>query len=593
MRHYNQLILSWTIAVLKKCLSTGVTLFDVVFRHECEKPNATAFVFIEEDKSETRRTFSELSSRVKRIASALQQRLKVGERAVLMYQPSLNFIESMLACFAAGVVAVPVQPAQNRRVISRVFSIIDDCKCHIVLTDCQTLQSIKRLGPLDSGFECGVEWVCTDSIDSDIDNIFNYMNVNGDATAFLQYTSGSTGAPKGVIVTHDNILSNEVAIKNAFGHDGDAVVVGWLPLYHDMGLIGNVFQSLFLGITSILFSPMMFLASPINWLEAISKWGATTSGGPNFAYDLCVRRIAEKDLDGIDLSSWRVAYNGSEPVRERTIRDFTNKFSPYGFRAEAFYPCYGMAECTLFVSGGQASALPKRLHIDKMRFAENVATPLSDSQTVLIGCGNSSNNHSIIIVSPEKREVLPNGQIGEIWVCGPSVARGYWGKPELTEDVFRASTANGNGTWLRTGDLGFINDNELFVAGRIKDLIIIRGHNYYPHDIECAIYSGNDALLPDGCAAFVVEEDDERPKLVVVAEVRRQIVSKFNVELFRSYLAMARRDISDLYGLRLHDLVLIKPMSLPKTSSGKIRRSYCRELYLYNGLSRLDVKAEE
>lgn len=568
------------------------TLFDVLERRAREKANSTAYVFLTENGSRKSLTFAGLLTRVQAIATRLQSRLNEGQRAVLMYQPSLDFVEAILACFACGAVAVPIQPVLNPRALPRLVAVLDDAGCNLLLTSATTGQTIGHILPDLQAMLPGLDCVYTDLIPDQEAASFSKPALQSQELAFLQYTSGSTGAPKGVMVSHGNLLSNEAAIRTAFGHDDNStlVVVGWLPLYHDMGLIGNVFQPLYVGMPSVLFEPMTFLMSPVSWLKAISDWRATTSGAPSFAYELCVHRVAEEEMQGVDLSSWRVAYNGAEPVKAHVIDAFTRKFRPYGFKPEAFYPCYGMAEATLFVTGGSPGAPVTKLAVDPHGLAENLILPQPDSTAVLVGCGSTHGGHEVRIVSPETLETLPENRVGEVWVSGPSVAGGYWGKPELSETTFRARTEEGAGPYLRTGDLGFLRSGELFITGRLKDVIIVRGQNHYPDDIETTVYHGQrESLRELGTAAFAIDTESG-VELVVVTELKRQLVAKLDERLRRAVMAKARKSVADAHGLRLHDLVLIKPATLPKTSSGKIRRSYCRELYLNGGLERVEVR---
>jgi acyl-CoA synthetase (AMP-forming)/AMP-acid ligase II len=336
-------------------------------------------------------------------------------------------------------------------------------------------------------------------------------------------------------------------------------------------------------------SPMSFLVSPVNWLRAISRFRATTSGGPSFAYELCVHRINREDIEGIDLSSWRIAFNGAEPVKAHVIDAFARRFSPYGFRAEAFYPCYGLAESTLFVTGGAAAAPIVRLAIDPEDLRRNRAVERPASPTVMVGCGRTNLGQSVRIVDPESLRELPDGHVGEIWQSGGSVTQGYWGKPELTAATFAARTADRQGPFMRTGDLGFLKDGELFVSGRIKDLIIIRGRNYYPDDIESTVYRGRSVLRPGGAAAFTVHNGGD-DRLVVIAEVQRTFLHQLDSASCHALLADVRGAIADLFGLRLAELALVRPGSIPKTSSGKLRRLYCRELYQTGQLNRVEIR---
>lgn len=566
-----------------------ITLFDIVERHALGKPDAIAFTFIGNEGETSTLTYAQLALRVRAIAARLQCLHRRGDRILLMYQPGLDFIAAILACFAAGMVAVPVQPLQNRRVLPRLTGILENAGCRTILTNNALRQALLRSIPDLASATPQSHWLCSDAIADAGHTAFRKAQVTPSSLAFLQYTSGSTGAPKGVMVSHQNLLANETLIRRAFGHDSSTVFAGWLPLYHDMGLIGNVFQPLYLGIHAVLFAPMRFLTSPATWLRTISDWRASTSGAPSFAYELCVNRIADDDMEGIDLSSWSVAFNGAEPVKARVMQAFARRFAPYGFREEAFYPCYGMAEATLFLSGGVAAEKARLLKVDARALAANIIEP-DAAGTALVSCGHAHGGHSIDIVDPNSLAVLAEGQVGEIWVGGPSVASGYWGNSALSEATFRALNASGAGPFLRTGDLGFTHQGELFVTGRLKDLIIVRGQNHYPDDIEATVYDGHDALKPGGAAAFTVGEESDL-KLVVVAEVQRLALAGLDRQTLDAMLARTRKEISEKHGLRLADLVLIKPATLPKTSSGKVRRSHCRALYQQGQLERIAVAA--
>jgi acyl-CoA synthetase (AMP-forming)/AMP-acid ligase II len=379
-------------------------------------------------------------------------------------------------------------------------------------------------------------------------------------------------------------------IKTACKHDDSTVFAGWLPVYHDMGLIGNIFQPLFLGVTSVLLSPMTFLVDPAVWLRAISRFRATTSGGPNFGYELCVHRVYPEEIEGVDLSSWRIAFNGAEPVKAHVIDAFIERFAPYGFRAEAFYPCYGLAESTLFVTGGDPADPPTTLALDPDALRQNRAVEQPGSSTVLVGCGRTNMGQSVVIVDPESRGVLPEAHVGEIWQSGGSVTAGYWGKPDVTAATFGARTADGDGPFMRTGDLGFLKNGELFVSGRLKDLIIVRGRNYYPDDLESAVYQSSPSLRPGGAAAFTLSDDAGETELVVVAEVQKWYLPLLDTNTHPKLVADTRARIADLFGLRVAHLVLINPGGMPKTSSGKLRRRHCRELFLAGKLDRAEIQ---
>ena len=345
-----------------------------------------------------------------------------------------------------------------------------------------------------------------------------------------------------------------------------------------------------LGVKSVLFAPTTFLSSPVTWLRAISHWRATTSGAPSFAYELCVNRVSAEDMKGLDLSSWKVAYNGAEPVKARVINAFVRKFAPLGMREEAFYPCYGIAESTLFVSGGLHTAKTVQIPVDTEALTQHALVPKDESDTVLVGCGTTYGGMEVRAVDPESRKVLPEGSIGELWIRGESVAAGYWRRPELTEATFQARTEDGDGPFLRTGDLGCWKDGELFITGRLKDLLIIRGRNHYPDDIENTVYYSHEALRVGGAAAFTVDgAEGAEPRLVVVCEVHRNALPQLTAATQEALLTQARKAVSDQHGLRLAELVLIKPSTLPKTTSGKVRRSHCRDLYLGQKFDRAEL----
>ncbi|NEO94729.1 MAG: AMP-binding protein, partial [Moorea sp. SIO3G5] len=415
------------------------------------------------------------------------------------------------------------------------------------------------------------------------------LSVTQSSLAFLQYTSGSTGRPKGVMVTHGNIIHNQQLIQTAFGHSEQSIVVGWLPLFHDMGLIGNVLQPMYLGIPCILMPPVAFLQKPIRWLKAISNYRATTSGGPNFAYDLCLKKVQPEQLAFLDLSSWDLAYSGAEPVRAETLKKFGNKFANCGFNYRAFYPCYGMAETTLFATGGAKNKSPVIQGVLAGELEQNsvVETEISsDESRVFVGVGRPYLNTTVIIVNPESLTPCEPGQVGEIWVSGESLASGYWNRPEATQETFQAYVANtGEGPFLRTGDLGFQLNGELFVTGRLKDVIIIRGRNHYPQDLELTLENSHPALRSHCSAAFSVERSGEE-RLVVACELERTYLRNLNTE---EVVKILRKAVSEEHDLQLYAVVLLKTGSIPKTSSGKIQRHACRTGFL-NGS--LDVAGE-
>ncbi|MEA2663192.1 MAG: hypothetical protein QOI11_136, partial [Candidatus Eremiobacteraeota bacterium] len=414
--------------------------------------------------------------------------------------------------------------------------------------------------------------------------------VTAESIAFLQYTSGSTGQPKGVCVSHANIVADSEMIEQAFEHDESSVMVGWLPTFHDMGLIGNVIQPVYTGFLCVMMPPASFLQKPMRWPKAISAYRATTSGGPNFGYDLCVQRFRPAEAEGLDLRSWQVAWNGAEPVRARTLEEFSAVFAPFGFEPRTHHPCYGMAEGTLLITGGPVWAAPRILTVDAAAhdagpYALGRAVPSTNGAKPkrVVSCGKPQRGQDLRIVHPWTNEELAEGEIGEIWVHGSNVTAGYWEKPDANERAFRTLRSAPSGRrYFRTGDLGFVLAGELYVSGRLKDVIILKGRNVYPQDVELAVERAHPAFQPGGTAAFAVEHADE-DRLVVVQEVKRTHRDPAELD---DFVAAARAAVAREFEIMAHDVVLVRPLSIPKTSSGKIRRQQCRQQYVSNSLER-------
>jgi acyl-CoA synthetase (AMP-forming)/AMP-acid ligase II len=571
------------------------TLVELLQCRTIEQPDSKGFRFlVDGETEEVVLTYRELDRQARTIAAYLQSICSRGDRVLLLYPPSLDYVAAFFGCLYAGTIAVPVYPPRPNRSFSRLQKIIENADAKAALTLSSTLSSIKRRFT-DNPELKQLLWVATDNIPADCTQQWQEPKLNGEDIAFLQYTSGSTADPKGVVITHDNLLHNLHLIHGCFGHSSDKRGFIWLPPYHDMGLIGGVLQPLYAGFPVVLMSPLLFLQNPLRWLRGISKYRSTTSGGPNFAYDLCVRKFKPEQVTDLDLSSWEVAFNGAEPINYDTIESFTRIFTPYGFRAEAFYPCYGMAEATLIISGGKKAAPIKVKTLEADALTANLIVPASSdepSSKEIVGCGNNLPEQKMLIVDPETKIALPNGRVGEVWVAGKSVASGYWQQPEETEKNFSAYLADtGEGKFLRTGDLGFIDDGELYITGRIKDIIIINGRNHYPQDIERSIEQVNSSIRPNCVAAFSLNIAGEE-KLVVVAEVDRhywemtkqnhntQRNGKHPQVSLRDLIQSMRRAVSENHELQLHAILLLKMGSIPKTSSGKIQRHACRNGFL-------------
>jgi acyl-CoA synthetase (AMP-forming)/AMP-acid ligase II len=546
------------------------------------QPERQLYTFLKSGETEAEKlTYQELHLRAQTIAADLQSLNTFGERALLLYQPGLDFVAAFFGCLYAGVVAVPAYPPRKNQNLSRLQAIAQDAQAKIILTSTSLLESLQASSTQENlGF--GLHWLATDGLSTDLASTWQQPKISDHTLAFLQYTSGSTGNPKGVMVSHGNLLANSSVIHKMFGHSAHTKGVIWLPPYHDMGLIGGILQPLYAGFPVILMASVDFLQKPMRWLQAISHYKATTSGGPNFAYDLCLRKVTPEHLAQLDLSSWEVAFTGAEPVRAETIDKFAATFADCGFRKEAFYPCYGMAETTLIVSGGEKTANPVTCDVDKVALEQNRVSKgkRGDSQTI-VGCGKSPSSQQVVIVNPDTLMPCSPEQIGEIWVAGPSVAQGYWNQLEETEKNFRATLANTNeGSFLRTGDLGFLQDGELFITGRIKDVIIIRGQNHYPHDIELTVENSHPALRIGCGAAFAIDfKGSER--LVIVQEVERSYLRKLNVA---EVVGSIRQAVAAQQGLDVFATALVKTGSIPKTSSGKIRRRACRTAFLAGSL---------
>ncbi len=538
------------------------TLADVLQWRATHQADRLGFRFIlDRDCGEACLTYGELDNRARAIAARLSSLHAAGERVLLVYPPGLDFIAAWFGCAYAGAIAVAVPPpqaARGSRFVTTTVAIARDAQPAVGLTTTAMLHSLPTL-------ELGnIDWVATDC---DLQSTDWREVVRGDDVAFLQYTSGSTTTPRGVMVTHANLMANLRAIEKTFWRPTDESTVSWLPPYHDMGLIGAILAPLYVGEPVTLMSPSAFVQRPVRWLEAISRFRAAVSGGPSFAYELCVRRISPEQRAGLELSCWRVAFNGAEPVNPRTIREFSEQFAGVGFATEAFKPCYGLAECTLLVSVNERGTPPclaafRRGDLEQHR-AVRCAEDGADAR-LLASSGKPVAD--VRIVDPDSLQSCAPGEIGEIWVAGPSVARGYWNQPAESARIF--------GAFLRTGDLGFLLDGELFVTGRLKDLIIIDGMNHYPQDIERTVGASHPALDASDCAAFSVESD-RNEALVIVAGV--QSASRASPEELQRLIRTA---VAEQHEVRIHDLRLVKRGAIPKTASGKVRRHACKVEYL-------------
>jgi acyl-CoA synthetase (AMP-forming)/AMP-acid ligase II len=570
---------------------TTSNLVDLLSQRAKERSNDVAFVFCNDGQTATSvLTYGQLDLNARAIAAALQNLGAEQHRALLLFGSGLEFISAFLGCLYASVVAVPCYPPRATQNHLRVQALVKDADAKVVLTTLTLRDGIQRK-LRDTVEISAIQWIATDALDIKRADAWRQPRIDGSDIAFLQYTSGSTSVPKGVLVTHNNIMHNELVIKTCFGHTDQTIVAGWLPLFHDMGLVGNLLQPLYLGVPCILMSPAAFLQKPYRWLRLISAHHATTSGGPNFAYELCVAKVTVAQRDTLDLSRWRLAFSGSEPVRVATIDRFSETFAPCGFRREAFYPCYGMSETTLFATGRPPNQPPIHVHVDRRQLEQRRVRPVlpwTDDAHAIVGVGQPWLGQSVAIVDPTTNVVCLPDVVGEIWISGPSVTAGYWNRPEQTAQIFNARLASGQGPYLRTGDLGFMRDGELFVTGRLKDVIIIRGRNHAPEDIEATVAAGNPALNTSRVAAFSVDDAGEE-RLIVIVEVDRSARADLD---WAELLADIREAIAVHHDLRVHQVMLVKNGALPKTSSGKVQRNACRERFLANQLDPLPLRDE-
>lgn len=527
-----------------------------------------------------RLTYGRLHHEALRIGALLQAAGARGAPVLLLYPPGLEFVTGFFGCLAGGAIAVPAyppDPSRLERSLPRLRAIVRDSQAGFILTTKMIAQMAQALLPMAP--ELGaVTWIASDDA-APVSGAPTWQDpgLDGASLAFLQYTSGSTAAPKGVMISHANLLHNSAAIYRLAEHTAASVYVSWLPSYHDMGLIGGIIQPLFGGFPGVLMSPLSFLARPIRWLQAISRFRGTTSPFPNFALDLCVRKVAPAARADLDLHSWRVACNGAEPVRAESLERFSEAFGPCGFRHVAHYPAYGLAEATLIATGGSSVEPPRLLSVVKTELQQDRVVVAGDGvpAQVLVGCGQRLDGHQLAIVDPVTCVRKPEGQVGEVWLQGPSVALGYWSRPEQTRETFGAALADSDeGPFLRTGDLGFLRDGELYLTGRCKDLLILRGLNYYPQDIELTVERSHAGIRAGCVVAFSIDVEGEE-QLVIAAEVdARQ--RPFEPQVIQDALRTA---ISHDHILRVHAVALLEAGALPKTSSGKLQRAECRRGY--------------
>ncbi|HTE47151.1 MAG TPA: fatty acyl-AMP ligase [Gemmatimonadaceae bacterium] len=568
------------------------TLVDVLRLRADDKCDVTAYTFLVDGEREgSRITYGDLDRRARAIAVALADRgVRPGDRALLLYPPGLDFIAAFFGCAYAGVVAVPSfppHPAQLARTLPRLVAVAGDAQLSAILSTREIVENANamvRFAPILGQNP----WIATDAVPSDAADLWRDPALLPDALAFLQYTSGSTASPKGVMVSHANLLHNLGYANYVEENDATSVSVSWLPVIHDMGLIEGVLEPAYAGYPAYLMAPASFLQRPIRWLRAITRYRATNSGGPNFAYDLCVRKINDAQREELDLDSWRVAYNGAEPIRADTLRAFHERFAPAGFRWRSFYPVYGLAEATLVVSSGRRNDEPTIHDADADDLARGELSQSTESSSArpLVACGPTGCDTRVVIVDPESCAHRIDGVVGEVWVSSPSVARGYWRNVQQTADVFAARLSNGEGPFLRTGDLGVLADGELIITGRLKDVLIVRGLKHYPQDLELTAERQYPALRAGCSAAFAIDEQSD-DAVAIALEVDPRQLSRKPSERKRQYheiVTAVRRAITNEYGIVLRAVSLLALGGMPKTSSGKLQRRACSAAFLDGSL---------
>lgn len=563
------------------------TLLDLLHQRATENPDQEAYTFLQDDVTVSGSlSYQYLLQQSQAIAAQLQQLGSPGQRVLLLYPPGLDFISGFCGCLAAGMIAVPAYPPRPNQSLNRLQSILRDAEATFALTTRALWPKKAHWQDQDSNF-AQLKWLDTSSIPNIYQKDWQPPKINQDTLALLQYTSGSTGNPKGVMVSHDNLLVNCRDLAQGWNQDRESKIVSWLPTFHDLGLVYGILTPLLVGCACYLMSPISFLLKPLNWLKIISRYQATHSAAPNFGYDLCVRKFKPEQGKELDLKNWKMALNGAQPVRAETIERFSQTFAPYGFKRQAFSPGYGLAEATLKVAAVRQPDAPMFLEIESAALSENRAVIAENrylkSQT-LVGCGDSEIDTKIQIINPKSLTPCKPMEIGEIWVSGTTVAQGYWNNPEATAETFQAYLRDtGEGPFIRTGDLGFLYKGQLFVTGRLKDLIIIEGRNHYPQDIELTVENNHPALRSGCSAAFsVLVKGEER--LVVVQEVERSYGCNLELATVKQKI---REAVAVEHDLRLYQIALIRHGTISKTSSGKIQRQKCRQQFLNNQLNLL------
>lgn len=559
-----------------------ITIVDALRNNVERVPDKLVYTFLENGEDPVASlTNAQLDMRARSIASELLQDGAPEDRVLILCPQGIEYVEAFYGCLYAGMTPVPLYPPRLNRPLSAIQNIASDVQASRALTTRQIYHSLE--GRLANEPELqALPWINAEEIPTE-DAPWENPGVGAESLAFFQYTSGSTGAPKGVMVQQKNLLYNIKMFSSAFNLSEDTVTVSWMPLYHDFGLIMMMLSAVRLACHSVLLPPMSFFQRPLRWLHAITKYKGTYNGAPNFAFDLCVDQGKPEEFEGLDLSSWEVVVDAAEAVRSKSMQRFCETFEPYGFRPSTIRPSYGMAEATVWVCGyreSETAHVYRAAHQDLIQGRVRRAADDEDDVVEIVSCGRPYLDTKIAIADPETMEELGEERVGEVWVKGPHIAKGYWNKPKETAETFDAHLANGDGPYMRTGDLGFMYNGELFFTGRIKEVIIIQGENHYPHDVEATVQAGHDALQPNSGAAFAVDANDKE-HLVIVQEVKRTARRNLDGAAVVRAVSLA---VAKEHGLTPAAVILIRPLSLDKTSSGKIQRSTCKKKFLEQDL---------
>lgn len=550
-------------------------------------PDKDVFLYIENTNVVDKVNYKNLDIHASAVANTLNDMNAIKHSAILLFEPGIDFIKAFMGCLYSSVKAVPLQlPSTNQDSLNKVGGIIINSGAKVILTTSKTKKKlISKFS--EEAKDINIPILSIDEIkETDIPSIYPIEKIDPNKIAFLQYTSGSTGNPKGVMVSHDNIMKNQAMIKEAFSHDENLIVCGWLPHYHDMGLIGNILQTIYVGGQAYLMSPFEFISKPVRWLQSISKFKATTCGGPNFAFDHCVNRIKPEALKNINLESWKVAMNGAEPVQIKTLKSFCEKFSQCGFREEMLFPTYGLAEATLFVTAHDTNQTPKIRFFDKNKLLEHEVVEVDEnhpSARGLVSLGHTWGNEKIAICFVLENKKVEKNKVGEICVSGAHIAKGYWNNVIETDKTFNIKIEDDY--YLRTGDAGFLVDGELYISSRIKEAIILNGKNHAPHDIEHTISLLADAFKGASCAAFSMPSD-LGDQLCIVQEINRRHIKTTN---YAELSKKIKHSVNSEHGISTSLILFVSQRHIPKTSSGKIRRNQSRKLLLNGRFKSLHI----